>query len=75
MKIEEANIKESLGEVVEKLTAAAKALEVLEGALFAARDRRDKDFTRPCAATAEMVGKIVEECADYISDLCERSAG
>lgn len=64
-------IKETLTEVVEKLIVAGFALEVLEGALFAAGDRYDKDFNRPCAATAEMIGKMVEECADRVSNICE----
>lgn len=69
--VETGDIKETLMEVIEKLTVAGFALEVLEGALFAAGDIHDKDFNRPCAATDEMIGKMVEECANRVSNIYE----
>lgn len=59
-------IKGRLETVSEELVTIMQCLEVLENGILHLSERKDKDLSRPCAAAAEVILKMIDGCQEEI---------
>lgn len=59
-------IKGRLETVSANMVTIMQCLEVLENSILHLPDRKDKDLSRPCAAAAEVILKLLDGCQEEI---------
>lgn len=59
-------IKGRLETVSADMVTVMQCLEVLENSILHLPDRKDKDLSRPCAAAAEVILKMLDGCQEEI---------
>lgn len=59
-------IKGRLETVSADMVTIMQCLEVLENSILHLPDRKDKDLSRPCAAAAEVILKLLDGCQEEI---------
>ena len=59
-------IKERLETVSADMVTIMQCLEVLENSILNLPERKDKDLSRPCAAAAEVILKMLDGCQEEI---------
>ena len=57
-------IKGRLETVSADMVTIMQCLEVLENSILHLPDRKDKDLSRPCAAAAEVILKLLDGCQE-----------
>lgn len=59
-------IKGRLETVSADMVTIMQCLEVLENSILHLTERKDKDLSRPCAAAAEVILKMLDSCQEKI---------
>lgn len=59
-------IKGRLETVSADMVTIMQCLEVLENSILHLQERKDKDLSRPCAAAAEVILKMLDGCQEEI---------
>lgn len=59
-------IKGRLETVSANMVTIMQCLEVLENSILHLPERKDKDLSRPCAAAAEVILKMLDGCQEEI---------
>lgn len=59
-------IKGRLETVSADMVTIMQCMEVLENSILHLPDRKDKDLSRPCAAAAEVILKMLDGCQEQI---------
>ena len=59
-------IKGRLETVSADMVTIMQCLEVLENSILHLPERKDKDLSRPCAAAAEVILKLLDGCQEAI---------
>lgn len=65
-------IKKELETICSEMIQVMQCLEVLENSLYFASERKDKDITKACAATTEVILNMIGKYQEQILDLSEK---
>lgn len=65
------SIRKELEAVSGDMLNIMKCLEVLENSIYFSSERKDKDMSKPCAAAAEIILNMVDNCQDAVMKVCE----
>ncbi len=66
-------LKNEINQVASDLVPVMQCLEILENSLYFSDARKDKDITKPCAAAAEVIIKMVSDCQDRLLEIEEKA--